>query len=167
MKNKGLENLAKLLIFAIVIFFISTIMISNPVSNLDELWNYDIAKNIAGGKIIYKDISAITTPFSYFIEAIFLKIFGSKLLVFRIENIVLQFGIFILTYLLMKKLTKKTLISLVSASFLEFMLTDYLITIDYNFMSLFLVLLILNLEYSKVKNKDFIIGILGRIMFFD
>ena len=82
MKRKILKKEYFLILF-LFIFTLSKIM-KNPLGDLDEIWNYNVARNIANGLIPYKDISTITTPLMPMINSIFLKIFGDELIVMRV-----------------------------------------------------------------------------------
>ncbi len=57
--------------------------IIKSVRDLDEIWNYNVARNIAKGLIPYKDISTITTPFCQCLIVCF-KIFADELIVMRV-----------------------------------------------------------------------------------
>ena len=70
------------LIFLIVYIF--SFIIVKPVSNLDELWNYNMARAISEGLVPYKEVSMVITPLLSFINAIFLLILGNNLIIMRI-----------------------------------------------------------------------------------
>lgn len=62
-----------LLIVIFIFITIFSIIIVKPISDLDEIWNYNTARVISEGLIPYKDISMITTPLLPMITAVFLK----------------------------------------------------------------------------------------------
>ena len=64
------------LILILVFITIFSIIIITPLGDLDELWNYNFAKQIAEGNLPYKDFSIIVTPLASFVSAIFLKLLG-------------------------------------------------------------------------------------------
>ena len=68
-----------LCIFLFIAIF-STIIIK-PLGDLDEIWNYNVARNMTIGKIPYKEISTITTPLLPAINSIFLKVLGNNLII--------------------------------------------------------------------------------------
>ena len=68
-KGKIVLNIV-IFIFLLIINFI--FIMSKSINNLDEIWNYNMANQIARGLIPYKDISMVMTPFSQFLMAMFL-----------------------------------------------------------------------------------------------
>ena len=72
-ENKIEIGISILLILGLFTFVFSN-LIKKPVTNLDELWNYNTARAIMNGLIPYKQISMITTPLLPTIVAIILKI---------------------------------------------------------------------------------------------
>ena len=83
---------------------VAPVILSRNLSNLDEIWNYNFARNVANGLVPYKDFNMITTPLLPFICAIFLKLFANELIVMRILSIFLISIIYFLIYLILKKL---------------------------------------------------------------
>ena len=69
-KGKIVLNIV-IFIFLLIINFI--FIMSKSINNLDEIWNYNMANQIARGLIPYKDISMVMTPFSQFLMAMFLR----------------------------------------------------------------------------------------------
>lgn len=90
-----------------IIIFIFTICLANifgnTYSNLDEIWNFNFARNIANGLIPYRDFNIIQTPLLSFICAGFLKIFGLELIVMRSIAVVFLTMIFFFIYKILKK----------------------------------------------------------------
>ena len=86
--------------FLIIVIFITVLsmIIIKPISNLDELWNYNTARTISEGLIPYKDISMITTPLLPMITAIFLKLIANEVIVSRILAAILWTGILFTIY---------------------------------------------------------------------
>lgn len=165
------EHKDKIFVFCIFLFIflclLSKIMVEQ-VSNLDELWNYNIARNIAKGLIPYKDISMITTPLLPIIEAVIIKLTVDELYIFRIMNSLLLTSIIYSTYRLLFKLNNNRIHScILSLIFIPILGKD--LFLDYNFFILFLVLVITNLELhilNKENSKiDFGIGLIGGLCF--
>lgn len=153
------------IIFWIGIFLIVlTSILSRPLANLDEMWNFNVARCISNGLVPYKDISMVSTPLLGFITAIFLKIFGSEMFVTRILAAVLAFGILMLIYFILKRVgIKKSVAGIVVLGITGVMSTYF--CLDYNFFTVFLALFIILLELkdkekSTIKKK-ILIGILG------
>ena len=171
MIEKIKENKDKIFVFVmfllVFLHLLSTILVKE-INNLDELWNYNIARNITKGLVPYKDISMITTPLVYMIEAIVLKIFSNELIVFRLMNVVLLTSILYMTYKVINSLVKSKINSLIITLPLLAILKNDLF-LDYNFFTVFLSLLIIYLELQKIDKKnlknDSIIGLLGGLAF--
>ena len=69
------NNCIYFIIFIIIFSMVASIILLKPLNNLDEIWNYNFAKNMADGLIPYLDFNIVTTPLLPFICAIFLKLF--------------------------------------------------------------------------------------------
>ena len=148
------------IIFWLGIFItILTYILVKPLSNLDEIWNFNIARCISTGLIPYKDISMVSTPFLGLINAVFLKIFGAEMFINRILASILAIGILILVYKICRKIGVNKTISYITIIIISYLLINYF-CLDYNFFSLFIALIILLLELNHNK-YNFIIGILG------
>ena len=158
-------HIIELLVFSCVLFFFISTILLKEATNLDELWNYNIARNIAKGLIPYKDISLITTPLLPMIEAIILKITTNELLVFRIIESVLLSIIMLLTYNVFNKLGVKKVVSAIFVAVIIYIIKDD-IFLDYNYFVLFLNLIILLIELKhidgvKSKKSELLIGMLA------
>ena len=144
-------------IFIIFVFaFVLSTILLNPLGDLDEIWNYNVARNIAKGLIPYKDISTITTPFLPMLNSLFLKFFADELIVMRVLASTLITAIVYTIYKILKKVTGESNISIIDAfMFLLLLRKNY--CIDYNYMTLFLAFLLAYLELrnnSSIRNKD-------------
>ena len=62
----------------------AAIGIFQTLANTDKLWNYMFASNMASGLLPYRDFNLLQTPFSPLVNAVFLAIFGHKMLVFEL-----------------------------------------------------------------------------------
>ena len=148
-------------------FILSTILI-NPLGDLDEIWNYNVARNIAKGLIPYKDISTITTPFLPMLNSIFLRFFADELIVMRILAAILLIGIFYVIYKILKNITTENNISFIM-TFAIAILFSKSYCIDYNYMTLFLTLVLTYNEILKKKkceiNNNLILNDKNQILF--
>ena len=148
-------------------FILSTILI-NPLGDLDEIWNYNVARNIAKGLIPYKDISTITTPFLPMLNSIFLRFFADELIVMRILAAILLIGIFYVIYKILKNITTENNISFIM-TFAIAILFSKSYCIDYNYMTLFLTLVLAYNEILKKKkceiNNNLILNGKNQILF--
>ena len=153
------------IIFWIGIFLIIlTNVLTRQLSDLDEMWNFNIARCIANGLVPYRDISMVSTPLLGFISAPFLKIFGAEMFVTRILTVFLSVGVFSLIYCILNKIGIKKVISKIIILVMALLINKYF-NLDYNLFTLFLALIIILLELKNHKEnkiyKNIIIGILG------
>ena len=154
-----------LIIYFFILLFIAGKILPRAVDNLDEIWNYNFANCIANGLIPYKDFNIIQGPLLPAICAIFLKIFGQEMIVMRILAIILDGTVLFLTYKIMDNLKIKDYIKYSILITLIYIMKDYF-TIDYNWSSLAIVLLIIYIELFKEENikKNITIGILAGML---
>lgn len=157
-------------ILLIIFIFIAVlaIIIIKPISNLDELWNYNTARAISEGLIPYKDISMITTPLLPMVTSIFLKLIANEVIVSRILAAMLWTGILFTTYKIFTQLIKEENTSLIFTALIAILCRD-IYCIDYNIVVLFIALIILYGELKHIKNnsannwkKDFLIRNISR-----
>ena len=156
-KVKLIQDIAILIIIFLPIFFS---ILSRETTNLDEIWNYNIARNIANGLVPYKDISMITTPFMYIIEAIILKVTFNEMIIARILTAILSTAIIFMIYKIIEKMTKNRVISGISSMIVTLLCLDYFV-LDYNYTVLLLALIIIYKEISKKSGNGLAIGILA------
>jgi len=150
MKKERLCDL--LLVILIFIGVLSTILIKQ-LDSLDELWNYNFAKNIANGLVPYRDFNMVVTPLLSFICAIILKITFDELVVMRMLATILCTTILYITYKLFLLLNIKREFSVIFTFFIFYLFRD-IFCIDYNYGSLLLILIIIYLEI-KLYKKDY------------
>lgn len=152
-------------IFIGIALAISPIILSRNLSDLDEIWNYNFARNIADGLVPYRDFNMLQTPLLPFIARLFLKLFGNELIVMRILAILLISSIFFMIYKILKILKVHILYNL-SFLFILFVLLQKYICIDYNFAILLLTLILIYLELKHFNNSNlrvshyFIVGLI-------
>lgn len=153
------------IIFWIGIFLIIlTNILSKPLTDLDEMWNFNVARCISNGLVPYRDINMVSTPLLGFVVSIFLKIFGQEMFVTRILAVFLSLGILILIYFILKKVGIKESISGVIVLAITGIMSESF-CLDYNFFTVLLALFIILLELKNNKNpkitKNILIGVLG------
>ena len=62
MKKEKLKAITRnLILFIFISVMVFSVIVINPISNLDEIWNYNTARAITQNLIPYKDISMRTT----------------------------------------------------------------------------------------------------------
>ncbi|MBP3707058.1 MAG: glycosyltransferase family 39 protein [Clostridia bacterium] len=164
---KKLDRAVFWICIALILFLA---MALKPLSNLDELWNFNVARCISNGLVPYRDISMVSTPLLGFILAIPLKLCGQELYVSRIVTIIFFVIVFAIFHIILRKLDIKKEISYFSVMLLLFMVLDF-VAINYNILALIFALLIVLFEIQYIKNSrwkkpgiDFVIGLLGGFM---
>ena len=168
MKKEKIKAISKdFILFIFIAVMVFSIIAINPISNLDEIWNYNTARAIAQNLIPYKDISMITTPLLPMITALFLKLIANEVIVSRVLASVLWGGVLISIFKILKLLIKEENTCLIIIALLELLFRDCY-CIDYNILSLMFSLIILYIELKNIdkphfeNNKtDFLIGILA------
>jgi len=164
------KNIFILFSFVLMFVFLLSHNLNQYVSNLDELWNYNTASIILKGLTPYSQISMITTPLLPLLNSLVMGVTANSLIILRVANAVLSTLILVISYRILNKLTKKTLINILFTIGLALVLHQYF-ALDYNFLALFLFLCIEYLEITKLQNKenrifnkyDLIIGLLAGI----
>ena len=164
------KHYQSILVFLGLFLMISPIILSKPLNNLDEIWIYNFAKNMADGLIPYRDFNMITTPLLPMISGSFLDIFGNELIIMRILAIFLCTFILFFAFKILNKLKIPFIYNLFFVFLLFLLLQDYF-CIDYNFGVLLITLILIYLELNYYeKNKyyfskkylfHFLIGILS------
>ena len=81
-----------------LLMFFSLLIFSRPLDCLDEIWNFSNGLNISNGLVPYKEFNMVATPFSGFVTAVFLFIFGKNLTSMRLLTVILSVLISILLY---------------------------------------------------------------------
>ena len=147
-KGKIVLNIV-IFIFLLIINFI--FIMSKSINNLDEIWNYNMANQIARGLIPYKDISMVMTPFSQFLMAMFLLFFNS-VFTFRIIGTILATFITAVACDIVKKITQSRVVAFIFILITELLLYQ-LFTYDYNFLCVLLGEIALDLEISKYLKR--------------
>ena len=175
MKKKiNKEKTVDILIFLLMLMASISIILLKRLDDLDELWNYNFARNISMGLIPYKEFSMIVTPLFSFIGGIILKLTVDKLIVMRISAAILTTTILFVSYKIFSILNVKKQVSIIFLAIM-FLLFQNLISFDYNWTLLLITLIILYNElklYTKNNNifeinhkYDLLIGILSGMAF--
>ena len=158
---KKIENFIFKLCLVVIVCLI---VIAKPLSNLDEVWNFNIARCISSGLVPYRDISMVSTPLLGFLLAIPLKLFGTEIFYTRIFAIINILIVFILMYKILDILEVRREISNIVVGVALAVIAGA-ITIDYNILSLTFVLSIVILELKCITarnwNKWFVNVIIG------
>ncbi|MDD3304472.1 MAG: hypothetical protein PHP54_06130 [Clostridia bacterium] len=153
MKKRTKGILRNALLFLVIFIVVSSVIVTRNLNSLDEIWNFNFARQMAKGLIPYSDFNMIQMPLLPMIASCFLKIFGEQLIVSRILAAFLGTSILFVTYHILKVLKLNIYIRLLSIMvfFLVFQSFFYL---DYNFATLLIVLIMLYLELKKRRKVD-------------
>lgn len=164
------EKIYNLLLFILIFISMLSIIILNPIRDLDELWNYNFARNIANGLIPYKDFNMVVTPLLSIVCGLILKITVDELIVMRILAALLCSTVIYITYKIFSILNIRKEVSIIFTFFIGYLFKDIL-CIDYNYGSLLIALIIIykEIQYYKKENEfifanlkqDLFLGILG------
>lgn len=175
MKQSKKNKLLKI-IFIIVslLLYNSSILLIKELTDLDELWNFNFANNMANGLVPYRDFNMIQMPLLPMISSIFLRLFGQEVIVMRVLAVCLITYIETTLFLILDKLKIKDYTKYLILIFICFIITPY-IAIDYNYLILAILLTIIYIEIkSYLRNEqilvynlkiDFLIGILAGLCF--
>ena len=153
-KNEKIKSLVSdvIIIVIITVVAISTIF-TKPISNLDEIWNFNFARNISDGLVPYRDFNIITTPLLSMICGLGMLIFGKQLLIMRIFAVCLMCLVFFITYKILELLTQKNIALLVLSCLL--LLYKNFMCIDYNYGVLLLGLILVYIELKNINGNHF------------
>lgn len=173
-KNNKRKLLNIIFLAMSLLLYNASILLIKELTDLDELWNFNFANNMANGLVPYKDFNMIQMPLLPMLASIFLKLFGQEVIVMRFLAVCLITYIEITVFLILDKLKVKDYIKYLILIFICFIITPY-IAIDYNYMILAILLTIIYIEIkSYLRNEeilvynlkiDFIIGILAGLCF--
>ena len=138
------------ILILIIIFIYTGILITYSNADNDLIWNYGFSYNFANHLLMYKDYNMVITPLYPFLGGILMRILGNNFLIFNLYNTILST---ILYYYLYKKYPHTFIHSIILISFI--------LRPSYNFLVLFLVLILLNIK----EEKDFFIGFILGLLF--
>ena len=146
-----MKKYKKDILILIIIFIYVGILVSFSNADNDLIWNYGFSYNIASNLIVYKDFNMVITPLYPFICGLVMKLLGNNFFIFNLINIVLLSSMY---YYIYKKYPKSYIPSMVLISFI--------LRPSYNFLIMFLLLILLNLE----EDKNFLTGVVLGLIFF-
>ena len=159
-----------ILVFVFFVITTSAIILTRNLNNLDEVWIFNTARNIANGLLPYKDFNLVTTPGLPIFCGMILKIFGTEMFIMRIMAIITNSFIMFIIYKILKTFKIKKEFSLLISIIIMKLLIESM-CIDYNFIILLIALITLYIElktYKKSNNifeynlrKEILLGILA------
>ena len=137
------------ILILIIIFIYVGILVSFSNADNDLIWNYGFSYNFAKGLTMYKDFNMVITPLYPLICGLFMKLLCQNFIAFNLINTIILSALYFYIY---KKYPKTFIPSIVLISFI--------LRPSYNFLVLFLLLILLNTK----KENDYLIGfILGLV----
>ncbi len=146
--KKVVRNLLIFLgIFLVSFLFIHVLGFVNGYG--DPINSYGFAKAIKMGEIPYLDFNTISTPLYAFYQALFLFIFDDFIMINVSQAILITFSVIILY----KLFGKKSFLLLIVVAFFHYKN----IVATYNYLSLFMIILLIYLE-KEYADKDYLIG---------
>lgn len=156
------EKTLNIIIYILILATILSMILLNPLGNLDEIWNYNFARNIADGLIPYKDFNMLQMPLLPMIGGAFLKVLPNQLIIMRLLASILCSAILYMIYRIFSILNMKKETSIIFTFLIGYLFKD-LFCIDYNFATLLVVLLITAIEIKSLENsnKNFLVGFLA------
>ena len=162
----------EVILFIIIFLLILSLLLLNPINDLDEIWNYNFARNIANGLIPYRDFNILQMPLLPIICGIVLKLTINRLIIMRILAAILCSTILYVTYKLFKVLGVKKEVCILFTFFIGYLFKD-VFCIDYNYLSLLITLIIIYREIKIYKEnneiikcnakQDFVLGIFAAL----
>lgn len=152
MKDKNFIKLENIIIIFVFIIILAGIIFTRPIEDLDELWNFNFARNIANGLLPYKDFNMVQMPLLPIVCGTILKIFGTELFYMRCMAILLSCAILFTTYEILKRIGVNKYTTRVSILSIILLYMDHF-CIDYNFMVALLILITIYIEIKNIDNK--------------
>ena len=142
-----------ILVFVFFLITTSAIILIRNLNNLDEVWIFNTARNIANGLLPYKDFNLVTTPGLPIFCGIILKIFGTEMLVMRVIAIIINSLVMFMIYKILKIFEIKKSFSLLISIIIMRLFTESM-CIDYNFIILLIALVTLYIELKSDKKSN-------------
>ena len=152
-ESKKIKLFKDILVLAVIAIVAISAIFTKPISNLDEMWNFNFSRNVADGLIPYKDFNIVQMPLLAIICGIVFKVFGTELIIMRCMAVILMCLIFFMSYKVLKKLLPTNVTLFVFAIFLS--LYKNVMCIDYNYAVLLIALILLFIELKNVKEDTF------------
>lgn len=140
-----MKSKKKDIIVLLLIIMYTGVLITYSNADNDLIWNYGFSYNIASCLTMYKDFNMVITPLYPTLCGLFMHLFGNNFISFNIINTLLISSMY---YFIYKKYPKTFLPTIVLLSFI--------IRPSYNFLVMFLLLVLLNIK----EDNDYLIGFL-------
>lgn len=149
----------KIIIVSIVIVFL--VLMIRIFSALlvagDEFINYYNTIKIFNGERMWDEVNIITTPFIYLLGGLFFKVLGTKFIVYRGCNLIINIIFFALLYKTFRNLNINKKSSLIYTMILEIPTVSYVTLwgVTYNIVAVTFVLIGINLNFKRKKIRNY------------
>ena len=141
MKNRK-KILTDIIIAILIVIAISANILPRIPNNLDELWNFNFAKNVSDNRIPYKDFNMVTTPLLPLICGIILKLTAKELIITRILAILLNSAIIFMVYKILETCKINKYLNYLVLIIMH-RLYSQIFCLDYNFTVLLIILVLI------------------------
>ena len=105
-ESKKIKLFKDILVLAVIAIVAVSAIFTKPISNLDEIWNFNFSRNVTDGLIPYKDFNIVQMPLLAIICGIVFKVFGTELIIMRCMAVILMCLIFFMSYKVLKKICR-------------------------------------------------------------
>ena len=158
------KKLMKIIYYGLLAMLLFFFILNQKLGNMDELWNFSFAKNIHDGLIPYKDFNLITTPLSCFLNSIPLFL-DTSLITYRIISFIFYLITIYLLDRIIDKLSIQSFLKYLIIALITIILVNTCSFLDYNFLQIIFILLLINLHlknpYYKNNKLNIIIPIIS------
>lgn len=158
MKNRK-KILTDIIIAILIVIAISANILPRIPNNLDELWNFNFAKNVSDNRIPYKDFNMVTTPLLPLICGIILKLTAKELIITRILAILLNSAIIFMVYKILETCKINKYLNYLVLIIMH-RLYRQIFCLDYNFTVLLIILVLIYMEIKKTDKEK-------KLLFYD
>lgn len=150
------EKIFNITMFILIFVTILSIILLKLLGNLDEMWNYNFARNVANGLVPYRNFNMLQMPLLPIICGLALKIITNQLFLMRILAALLCSIIIYIIYKIFNILNIKKEISIIFTFIIGYLFKD-IFCIDYNWATLLLTLLIIFNEIKIYKTDKILL----------
>lgn len=165
--NKNDKKVMLLSIVIIIILIAIRIAFGILVAG-DEFINYYNTLKIFNGERMWEEVNIITTPFLYILGCAIFKIFGTKFIIYKILNFIINIVFLIVLYKTFRNLGINKKSSLIYTSILEIPIISYVTLwgVTYNVIAIIFCLIGLNINIKKPKYFNLWQGLITFLIIF-
>lgn len=155
-------------IILILIVILSAFTFNMKLEVGDDLWNFSNIYKMTKGYIMYKDMNVIITPLFFYLGEIFLKMFGTNMMVYKIYAFsIIYLFLFLEIYILYRKMKMKNIDATLFTVAITIITVLIINIASYNMFAIaFVILGIINaLKYKRNIIDNIIQGIIIFLVF--